>query len=189
MLTELGGGSLFVLGSFLETRAISRNSRLILFLSSAILATPGLLFVFYSTHLLDGAAWFYRFRILAFTEFLPAGMGLLAGVLDSMFEPESLGEKLMVPAALVVLVLIPMVKPLLDPMELYRLSDRCEGEVCMQSPFSACGPSSVATLLREFGVAANERQMAGECLTSRGGTQRSGILPGHLSGGASRPRF
>src|SRR5207253_2955873 len=148
-----------------EKKIVSRRDRLVLFLSSAVLATPGLLFVFYYTHLFDNAAWFYRFRILSFTEFLPAGIGLLAGVLYSLFDPESLGEKLVVPTALVVLVLIPVVKPLLDPIELYRLSEHCDGEVCMQSTFSTCGPSSAATLLKEFGIAADEKQLARECLT------------------------
>src|SRR2546428_13461914 len=121
LLTELGSGVLFILGSFLEKRTGLRRSRLVLFLSGIILATPGLLFVFYYTHLFDNAAWFYRFRILSFTEFLPAGMGLLAGVLYSVFDPESLGEKLIVPTAPVVLVLIPVVKPPPDPLEPHRL--------------------------------------------------------------------
>jgi ABC-type bacteriocin/lantibiotic exporter with double-glycine peptidase domain len=68
-------------------------------------------------------------------------------------------------------VLIPFVKPLLDPIELNRLRDRCDGDVCMQSTFSTCGPSSAATLLKAFGQTASERQLAGECLTSRGGTE------------------
>jgi len=51
------------------------------------------------------------------------------------------------------------------------LRDRCEGEVCMQSAFSTCGPSSAATLLKTLGQTASEKQLAGECLTSRGGTE------------------
>src|SRR5271170_5185035 len=127
-ITLLGAGILFYCGSLLGKRAGSRASRLALFLVGVILAAPGLLFVLYYAHVLDNAAWFYTFRILSLTEFLPAGIGLLAGVLYSWFEPETLGEKVLVPAALAVLVLIPFVKPLLDPIELDRLRDRCEGE-------------------------------------------------------------
>jgi|SRR5579863_896751 peptidase C39-like protein len=171
MLTLLGTAVLFFCGSFLGKKAGSRLSKIVLLSIGIFLAGPGLLFVFYYTHLFDDAAWFYRFRILPFTEFLPAGLGLLAGVLNSWFEPESLGEKLVFPAALSVLVLIPFVKPLLDPIELHRLRDRCEGEVCMQSTFSTCGPSSAATLLKEFGQTSSEKELARECLTSRGGTE------------------
>ncbi len=119
----------------------------------------------------DNAAWFYSFRVLPLTEFLPGGIGLLAGVLHPWFEPETLGQRLLVPGALLVLVVIPFVKPLLDPIELSRLRERCDGEVCMQSTFSTCGPSSAATLLKAFGQTASEKQLAGECLTSRGGTE------------------
>jgi len=171
LLTVLGAGALFCLGSVLGENAVSRSSKSWLLLAGVVLATPGLFFVFYYTHLIDNAPWFYSFRVLPFTEYLPGGIGLLAGVLNSWFEPESLGEKLVVPAALAVLVLIPFVKPLLDPIEFDRLRGRCDGEVCMQSTFSTCGPSSAATLLKAFGQTTTERQLASECLTSRGGTE------------------
>ena len=136
-----------------------------------VLAAPGLLFVLYYTHLFDNAGWFYSFRVLPLTEFLPGGIGLLGGVLHSWFDAETLGQRLLVPSALLVLVLIPFVKTLLDPIELDRLRDHCEGDVCMQSTFSTCGPSSAATLLKAFGQTASEKQLAGACLTSRGGTE------------------
>lgn len=170
-LTLLSAGFLFCVGFFLRKRTNSRFSRGSLFLVGMIFAVPGLLFALYYTHLFDNAAWFYRCRILAFTEFLPAGVGLFAGIAYSWFEPESLGEKLVIPAALLAVVIVPFVKPLLDPIELDRLKDGCEGEVCMQSTFSTCGPSSAATLLKEFGQVASERQLTRECLTSRGGTE------------------
>src|SRR5579864_5212749 len=149
LLTLLGAGVLFYFGYILRRKADSRWSKAGLLLASLVLAAPGLLFALYYTHLFDGVAWFYKLRILAFTEFLPVGVGVLAGVLHSWFEPETTGEKAVVPATLVVLVLIPFVKPLLDPIELGRLRDRCESEVCMQSTFSTCGPSSAATILKE----------------------------------------
>jgi len=171
LLTVLGAALLFCLGSVLGRKTVSRPGKMWLSLIGVVLAAPGLLFVFYYTHLFDNAAWFYSFRVLPLTEFLPGGIGLLAGVLNSRFQPESLGEKLVVPTVLVVSVLIPFVKPLLDPIDLDRLRDRCDGEVCMQSTFSTCGPSSAATLLKAFGQTASEKQLARECLTSRGGTE------------------
>jgi len=171
ILNVLSAAALFCLGSVLGRKAVSRLSKVLLPVASIALAAPGLLFVLYYTHLFDGAAWFYSFRVLPLTEFLPGGIGLLAGVLHTWFEPETLGQRLLVPGAGLVLVLIPFVKPLLDPIDLARLSDRCEGEVCMQTTFSTCGPSSAATLLEAFGQPASERQLASECLTSRGGTE------------------
>jgi predicted double-glycine peptidase len=170
LLTVLGAGVLFYIGLFLG-KAVSRRNRIWLLLLAIFLAAPGLLFALYYTHLFDNAGWFYSFRILRFTEFLPAGMGLLAGVLNAWFEPETLGEQLVIPGVLTVLVMIPLVKPLLDPIELDRLRERCEGEVCMQSTFSTCGPSSAATLLKVLGQITSEKELARECLTSRGGTE------------------
>jgi predicted double-glycine peptidase len=171
LLNLLSAAVLFWLGSVLAEKAASRATRAWLLLAGIVLAAPGLLFVLYYTHLFDNAAWFYSFRVLPLTEFLPGGTGLLAGVLHSQFEPETLGQRTLFPGALLVLVLIPSVKPLLDPIELDRLRERCEGEVCMQSTFSTCGPSSAATLLKAFGQIASEKQLARECLTSRGGTE------------------
>jgi hypothetical protein len=171
LLNVLGAGVLFCLGFFLAKKAHSRPHWIFLLLVGSVLAAPGLLCALYYTHLFDNAAWFYSLRVLPLTEFLPGGIGLLGGVLNSWFEPESLGEKLVVPAALAVLVMVPFVKPLLDPIDLSRLRDRWDSEVCLQSTFSTCGPSSAATLLKGFGQTASEKQLAKESLTSRGGTE------------------
>lgn len=171
LLNVLSAAVLFWLGSVLAKKSLSRSRNGSLLLVGMVLAAPGLLFVLYYTHLFDNAGWFYSFRVLPLTEFLPGGIGLLGGVLHSWFDAETLGQRLLVPSALLVLVLIPFVKPLLDPIELDRLRDHCEGDVCMQSTLSTCGPSSAATLLKAFGQTASEKQLAGECLTSRGGTE------------------
>jgi ABC-type bacteriocin/lantibiotic exporter with double-glycine peptidase domain len=86
-------------------------------------------------------------------------------------EPETFGEKIVAPSVLFVLVLVPFVKPLLDPLDTRLLKDRYQGEVCLQSTFSTCGPASAATLLRSFGIVASERELAYDSFTSRGGTE------------------
>jgi predicted double-glycine peptidase len=163
--------ALYRLGSFLEKKTVSRPGRACLIFVAIVLAVPGILFVLYYTHLFDSAAWFYRFRALPYTELVVGGTGLLAGVLNSWFAPESLGEKLAVPAVLAVLLIVPFMKPVLDPLDLNQLRDRCDGEVCMQSTFSTCGPSSAATILKLLGQTASEQTLARESFTSRGGTE------------------
>src|SRR3974390_2608860 len=161
---------LYRVGSLLERRLDSRSGRICLISVSILVALPGFLFALYYTHLFDNAAWFYKFRGIPYTEIVVGGSGLLAGVLNSWFVPETVGEKIVIPAALAVLLVIPFVKPLLDPIDLDRLRDSCAGEVCMQSTFSTCGPSSSATILKFLGQPSSEKQLARECLTSRGGT-------------------
>jgi ABC-type bacteriocin/lantibiotic exporter with double-glycine peptidase domain len=41
----------------------------------------------------------------------------------------------------------------------------------MQSTHSTCGPSSSATILKLLGRSSSEKELARECLTSRGGTE------------------
>jgi Peptidase C39 family len=169
--TVIGAAIFFWVGLTLERKVQSTSMRVCLLLVAMLLACPGLLFVLYYVHLFDSAAWFYNLRTVRYTELLGSGLGLLAGVIHVWWQPESIGEKAAVPTVLFVLVLIPFVKPLLDPLNLSQLKDRCEGDVCLQSTFSTCGPASAATLLRAFNGDASEKQLARESFTSRGGTE------------------
>ncbi len=162
---------LFYLGAKLEKRTGSRKAKAWIFLLSILLALPGLVFAFYYTHLFDNLAWFYRFRAVPYSELAIGASGLLAGTLYSWLAPETFGERVAIPVALSVLLAVPFVKPTLDPINLDRLRDSCDGDVCMQSTFSTCGPSSSATILKLLGKPSSEKELARECLTSRGGTE------------------
>ena len=169
--TVIGSAILFRLGLGLERNMKSRSIRIALVLLALALACPGVLFALYYTHLFDGAAWFYNLRTVRFTELLACGMGLAAGMLHGWWQPESFGEKVIVPSGLLVFVLVPFIKPILDPLDMNQLKDRFQGEVCLQSTFSTCGPASAVTLLRSFGDDVTEKELATESLTSRGGTE------------------
>jgi predicted double-glycine peptidase len=167
----IGSAMFFWLGLILERNMKSRSVRIALVLLALALACPGLLFALYYTHLFDGAAWFYNLRTARFTELLACGMGLAAGMLHGWWQPESFGESVTVPSGLLVFVLVPFIKPILDPLDMNQLKDRFQGEVCLQSTFSTCGPASAVTLLRSFGDDVTEKELATESLTSRGGTE------------------
>ena len=169
--TIFGAAIFFWVGVRLERKAQSKAMRYCILVCGVLLALPGLLFVLYYLHVLDDAAWFYNLRTVRYTELLASGLGLLAGIAHAWWQPESIGERAVAPGALFILILIPFVKPLLDPLDLSQLKDRCDGGVCMQSTFSTCGPASAATLLRSFGDDASERELARESFTSRGGTE------------------
>ena len=161
----------FFFGLFSYRRTSSVEVRALLLLPAILLAVPGSLFVLYYTHLFDGAAWFYWFRALPFTELTASGSGFAAGIFHAWHEPDTWGKKLLAPCALTVLVFIPFVKSILDPINLSQLHDRCEGEVCLQSTFSTCGPASAATIFKTFGRDVSEKDLARESFTSRGGTE------------------
>ena len=167
----IGAVALFFLGSVLERKLVSPKNRLWLWTAGFVLALPGFVFILYYTHVLDRAAWLYNLRILPFTELAASGIGFLGGIFQSWWGPESFGEKAATPAVVLILVLVPFSKPLIDPLDLSQLKDRFDGDVCLQSTFSTCGPASAATLLKSFGEAATEKELAKECFTSQGGTE------------------
>jgi hypothetical protein len=169
--TLAGSAILFWLGLILQRKLQTRRGSVELWAFAVVLACPELLYVLYYAHVFDDATWFYNLRTVPYTEVLACGLGLAAGVIHSCWEPESFGEKAVAPAALLVLVMIPFVKPLLDPLDMSKLKDRCEGDVCLQSTFSTCGPASAATLLRSFGQTVSEKELAYDSFTSRGGTE------------------
>lgn len=149
----------------------TKLSRFWLWIGGLATAVPGMLFVLYYTHVLDNAAWLYNLRSVPYIELAGCGLGFVAGMVHSWWQPEGLGEKLVVPAILFVLAAVPFIKPLLDPLDESQLKERYDGDVCLQSTFSTCGPASAVTLLRSFGENTTEKQFARECFTSRGGTE------------------
>ena len=162
---------LFWLCASLTRHARSISSRVSLLFIALVLAIPGTLYVLYYAHLLDNAVWFYRFRALPYSEVAAAGLGVIAGFLHSIFQPKSLGERLVLPIALGVALFIPFMKSVLDPVDYSQLRRECAGEVCLQSTQSTCGPSSAATLLKPFGQNVSEQELAQESFTYRGGTE------------------
>ena len=165
----LVGVSFFWLGHAAYNRMA--KARVILLGVGVILAGPAVLFALYYLHLFDNAVWFYEFRSLRFTEVLAGGIGLIAGTLFAWQSPDSWGERLVLPTVAAALIVTPFIKPILSPLDLSKLRDRCDGEVCMQSTFSTCGPASAATLMKTFGIAASEKELATEGFTYQGGTE------------------
>jgi hypothetical protein len=164
-LTVVGAAICFRLGAMVQSKLNSHFERCLLWITCLALAVPSFLFPLYYTHAIDNVVWFYRFRTLQF------GVGFLAGAFYSWFAPETLTERLAAPVVTLLLVSVPFLKPILQPIDLDRLSNQSSGGVCLQSTQSTCGPSSAATILRAFGKTASERELAHECLTSRGGTE------------------
>jgi hypothetical protein len=136
-----------------------------------MLAVPATLALLYYTHLFDHWRWFYQARSLSFSELSFAGIGFLGGTIFSWQEPETWRERSVLPLFTAVFLFVPFMKSLLDPLDLNRLQDRCNGSVCLQSTFSTCGPASAATILRSYGQNVTERELAIESLTYRGGTE------------------
>lgn len=169
--TILLSACLFVFGLWLGRRSSSLAYRSILTLLGIVLAIPGLLYIFYYAHWFDSTAWFISLCIVPYSELLAAGLGFLAGVIQSFFNVQSFATKLVVPVILLAAVFIPYLKSFLDPVDLRQMRTTCQGESCLQSAPSTCGPSSAASLLINYGLPASEWELARDSYTSNSGTE------------------
>lgn len=142
-----------------------------LYLAAAVCAVPGILFAVYYLHVFDDAVWFYRFRSWPLSQLSASGAGLLAGLLQAWTARKGIRSRTLMPALLLAGLLVPYMKPGLAPLDLSRLAAECRDGVCLQSTPSTCGPASVASILRLFGVEETEKTLAREAFTSSGGTE------------------
>ncbi len=162
---------LFWVGQALCERTPHRGARLALFTGAALAAVPAVLLAAYYLHVLDSNVWFYRFRSVRGVELAAAGAGLFAGVLSGATKRFRVFLRPPLLACLVLGIALPHFKPMHQPLDLNLLSDRWDGDVCRQTTLSTCGPACAATILRHFGVAATEKELAAECHSSAGGTE------------------
>lgn len=136
-----------------------------------LLALPCAMAIFYYTHLLDHAVWYFNLRTAPWIELTFSGVGFLGGTVHRWNDTETRMRRLAVPVVFGLIVLVPFLKPILHPLDLAALQDKCVGNVCLQSSGSTCGPASAATLLRGIGMSATERDLAVESYTYPGGTE------------------
>jgi predicted double-glycine peptidase len=146
----------------------SPGVRLIAFLLLGILAIPAILFAGYYLHVLPENAWFYELRSWPGSELLAIFLGVAAGAFATLL-PRFL---LVVPLCLtIVTVSVPYLKMLMSPLKTTELRERWEGDACLQSTESTCGPASAASILRFLNHDASEREIAEAAFSTSRGTE------------------
>lgn len=149
--------------------------RLLFFHAVAILAAvPGILIALYYLHWFDFWTWFYEFRSRPGSELTAAGMGLLGGMLAYWGERLKGIKPVSTSGLLTIMslgIILPHAKPVLAPVDASAFADNWDGAVCLQTTLCSCGPACAATILRHYGVAATEAEIARECFTYKGGTE------------------
>ncbi|MEK7269542.1 MAG: cysteine peptidase family C39 domain-containing protein [Planctomycetota bacterium] len=161
--------ALFWAGRRAMRRCESARSRALLAGGSFVLGIPGFLMPLYYLHAFDGAAWFYEFRSIPFSELTAALSGLFAGALSGLLGGQA--SEGFLAAVLAIGIAVPHLKPMISPLDASRLEDRWKDGVCLQSSPSTCGAASAVTILRTLGIEATEREIARECFTSLSGTE------------------
>ena len=147
---------------------LSMRLRLALLVIFSILSVPSILVVLYYFHILPETECFYSFRALRGSEFailFPA----TAGAIFSSFLP-----RVLIAFPLFALLLVgvgPYIKPLISPLDINELQDRWKGDACLQSTSSTCGPASIASALKHYGIQLSERDIARDAHSYTGGTE------------------
>jgi len=138
------------------------------FVIFCICGIPAFLFTVYYSHILPEWAWFYELRSWHGSEFFATPLGAAAGILATLLPRKATGMVLLLT---ITTVSIPHIKPLLAPLPPGQIVDEWDGDACLQSTPSSCGPASIATILRQLGRPSSERTIAGKSFTYQGGTE------------------
>jgi hypothetical protein len=166
------GCLVFRLGETVRRRQNSRAAIAGTTVVGLVLAFPAVLFAAYYLHLFDDAAWFYEFRSWRFVELAGAGIGFPAGYAASWIRSgPAIVRRGLVLGVAVLAMLVPYAKGIFFPVNLSGMRDQWSDGVCLQSSSASCGPSCAATLLKQAGIEATEREIAAECYTCTTGTE------------------
>ena len=138
-------------------RAKPARFKILLLLGLCLPSVPSILFAAYYLHIIPEQEWFYTLRSLPGTELLAIFLGCAGGCLASLLPRFLLAFPLF---AVISIGIIPHLKPLLAPLPDEVFSERWEGDVCLQSTSSTCGPASTASILKTFGLSSSEREIA-----------------------------
>ena len=142
--------------------------RLVVFSIFVLLAIPSILFAVYDLHRLPERAWFYTLRSWRGSELLIVFLGGATGAFATLLPRPLLVLPL---CALIAMAIVPYIKPLIGPLAENEFVERWDGDTCLQSTSSTCGPASVSTILRRLGAETTERETARAAYTYAGGTE------------------
>lgn len=139
---------------FLKQR--SRKERVFWVVLSGITSLPGASFAIYYLHWFPEPWWYFEFRSWRGIEWCLVALGAFGGAIGTFFP----GILRSIPlAATIAFSVVPFLKPVMGPLPYDLLSDLWREDVCMQSLPATCGAASAATVLRQFGISASEREV------------------------------
>jgi hypothetical protein len=172
--TVLIASALFAVG-FAAGRRVNGMTFGLLCAFGFLIAVPGILFAVYYLKFLGEPVWLYQFRSLPGSELVASGAGFIAGLLHGKFSAGKGFKKVagywFFPGLLAIGLLLPYLKPMVRPPDWDLFRDVWSGPVCLQTSESSCGPACAATILRQLGKNATEKELAAAAFTSRNGTE------------------
>ena len=154
-------------------------TRALLCLLSAASIVIWLLFPAYFLHILD-RSWYFEWRSRSETDLLAGTVGFAVGCAAAMARLRLLSDETSKYSAVrsaaiyatlsISLSVLAFAKPWITPAAQSSWPAIWKDGVCMQRTVSTCGPCSAATLLRELGYTASERDLSIESQATISGT-------------------
>lgn len=170
-LTGYAALALAVIALFATIRILAGTPptrRILAFVCFSALAIPSVLVAVYYLHIMPETGTFYEFRSWRGSEFLIIFAGIAGGAAISLLPRLALIPILF---CIAVLGIMPYIKPTVGPLDFSLLQDDWRNDTCLQSTASTCGPASICTILRRFGIDATEREAALASFSCAGGTE------------------
>jgi hypothetical protein len=164
-LSIIGGFGCFLVGHLIRKRLKDHTIGAILSVIFLLLALPGLLMVGYYFHVVKAGIWFIEFRTINHIEVINALLGLILGFWFPSKNSRWIGVIL-----LIVLLAIPYIKPIIRPLSIDG-EKGWSGNVCLQSTGATCGPASLATIFKAYGIEKHESEIAKAAYSSNSGTE------------------
>jgi hypothetical protein len=142
-----------------------------------LLCMPGLSFLFYYLHLFDDSLWYIQFRSIPGIECAVSLCALftgfvMAGFLRRRGDPFASILRITINVLMVIVIVTPFIKPILTPVaKVTSFRDCWKDGVCLQSGTSTCGPSSLATIFKAYGIDTTEEKISRSCYSCSTGTE------------------
>ncbi|PHR33287.1 MAG: peptidase C39 [Fluviicola sp.] len=154
---------LFFVGTQFIKRFKKSKYKSIFLVFSFLFAIPGLSMVTYYMHLIESPNWYITFRAIPGIECMNSLIGLFLGMIIS-------NKKFLALSFSIFLVIIPYAKPIVRPINI-NSETKWIDDVCIQSTYASCGPSSLATILKAKNINTTEREIAANAFTCSSGTE------------------
>jgi hypothetical protein len=154
--------------TFRTAKKLPTKAKIFVTFVAMIVALPTASFSVYYAHVIPEASWYYELRSIAGSEFLMGFVGIAGGMVATLVPRIMLTLPLL---GVVVLSVVPIIKPLIGPIPRASFQDQWDGVVCLQSTPSTCGAASTATILKYFGENVTEAAIATEAHSYSGGTE------------------
>lgn len=165
---------LFFIGRLLCEKINSNKLKVKILLILILISIPAMSFIIYYFHVIDNQIWYIEFRSINNIEKLTMFLGILIGYISKLLEKKGRDTKRIIIylGMNLIFLIIPFIKPIISPIKRNNtFENEWKDGVCIQTTGSTCGPSSLATILKFYGIEKTEEEISKKAFTSGTSTE------------------